>query len=161
MTPEDLLTYLASHGYQTTTITHPPLFTVADSQILRDKLPGAHCKNLFLKDERGALFLLIALQDTTITMNQLHKRIGSKRLSFGKPDLLMDVLGVTPGSVSPFALIHDTNRLITVLLDKAMLAYEQLNYHPLNNSMTTTISRQDLLHFLDKQGYQPQIIALE
>ena len=159
-TPETLLAMLASLGIKTTTVSHPALFTVEDSQRLRGEIPGGHCKNLFLKDEKGVLFLLVALEDAAIALNQLHKRIGSKRLSFGKPDLLMEMLGVTPGSVSPFALINDTGRQITVLLDRAMLAHDQLSYHPLVNTMTTTITRHDLLRFLATLGYEPRIVDL-
>ncbi len=159
-TPEDLLAELARQGITTTTVTHPALFTVEDSQRLRGNIPGGHCKNLFLKDEKGALFLLVALEDAVITLNQLHKRVGCKRLSFGKPDLLMAVLGVTPGSVSPFALINDHERRVTVLLDAGMLTHEQLSYHPLTNTMTTTLTRVDLMVFLNRLGYQPRTIDL-
>lgn len=160
MTPESLLAELARLDINTTTITHPPLFTVEESQRLRGDIPGGHCKNLFLKDEKGSLFLLVALEDAVITLNQLHKRVGCKRLSFGRPDMLMMVLGVTPGSVSPFALINDHERRVTVLLDAAMLTYDRLSYHPLTNTMTTTIARADLLRFLSALGCRSRTIDL-
>lgn len=160
MTPDEFLAELDHLGIKTTTITHPPLFTVEDSQSLRGEIAGGHCKNLFLKDEKGALFLLVALEDAVITLNQLHKKIGCKRLSFGRPELLMEVLGIAPGSVSPFALINDKARRVTVLLDQAMLSHDKLNYHPLVNTMTTTIGREDLLKFITSLGYTPQRIDL-
>lgn len=160
LSPEDLFARLDQLGIATTTVSHPPLFTVADSHKVHREIVGGHCKNLFLKDEKGALFLLVALHDTVITLNQLHKRIGSKRLSFGKPELLMEVLGVTPGSVTPFALANDTACRVTVLLDRAMLDHEILNYHPLTNEMTTSIRRDDLQRFIEELGHVTHVIDL-
>lgn len=160
LTPDDVLAELKRLGIPFKTTTHQAVFTVEESRQLYGDIPGGHCKNLFLKDEKGALFLLVALHETMIALNQLHKKIGSKRLSFGKPELLMDILGVTPGSVSPFALLNDRQRRVTVLLDQAMLAYDQLSYHPLINTMTTTIARDDLFRFLSSLGYEPRTVDL-
>lgn len=160
LTPDELLARLAAMDIQTATVTHPPIYTVEEGREHWAHIPGAHCKNLFLKDDKGALFLLVALEDAEIRLNQLHKRIGCKRLSFGRPELLMEVLGVAPGSVTPFALVHDTARRVTVLLDAAMMRHELLNYHPLSNDRTTTIRRDDLLKFVKGLGYAPREIDL-
>ena len=160
VTPEQLLERLSALGISTHTVSHPPLFTVADSQQLRGELPGGHCKNLFLKDKKGVLWLVVCLEDAAINMKTLDKRIGSARLSFGNPDLLMEVLGIAPGSVTPFALVNDTERRVNVVLDAAMLEYDLLNYHPLTNERTTAIARDDLLAFIRACGHEPAIVAV-
>jgi Ala-tRNA(Pro) deacylase len=159
-TPEELLAYLEALGIATKTVSHVPVFTVDEGRALWATIPGGHCKNLFVKDEKGAIFLIVALEDTKIRLSQLHKRIGCRRLSFGRADLLMEVLGVAPGSVTPFALINDRARRVQVLLDRQMLAHERLNYHPLANDRTTTIRRDDLLLFLHRLGYRPRVVDL-
>jgi len=154
-TPEDLFARLESLSIQIKTHHHPPLYTVEDSRKLRGDIPGAHCKNLFLKDKKGALWLIVTLEETRIDLKSLHKRIGAARLSFGKPELLLQVLGVTPGSVSPFALINDKENRVRVVLDARMMAEEMLNYHPISNEMTSTIASADLLKFIQACGFKP------
>jgi Ala-tRNA(Pro) deacylase len=154
-TPEDLFARLESLSIRVKTHHHPPLFTVEDSQKLRGDIPGVHCKNLFLKDKKGALWLIVTLEDTPVNLKTLHKRIGAAHLSFAKPELLMQVLGVTPGSVSPFALINDTKAQVNVILDSHMMDGEILNYHPLTNEMTSTITSRDLLKFIRACGFEP------
>ena len=112
--PEQLIAYLDGLGIETTTHSHPPVFTVEEAQALRGTLPGGHCKNLFLKDKKGRLWLVVALEDSAVDLKTLDKRIGSARLSFGNGDLLREVLGVRPGSVTPFAVINDTGHRVTV-----------------------------------------------
>ncbi len=140
---------------------HPPLHTVEESRQFRGQIRGGHCKNLFLKDKKGMLWLIVCLEDTQIAMNSLHKKIGAARLSFGNPQLLFEVLGITPGSVSPFALINDHDRRVNVVLEKNMMAHTELNYHPLTNEQTITIARDDLIVFITACGHQPQIIDLD
>jgi Ala-tRNA(Pro) deacylase len=159
-TPDELLAYLAEAGIDAPTVTHPPVFSVEEGRAVWAAIPGAHCKNLFLKDEAGALFLLVALEDAEIRLNRLHRRIGARRLSFARPDLLMEVLGVPPGSVTPFALVNDAESRVTVLVDAALLEHELLNFHPLTNDRTTTIRRDDLLRFLELRGYAARPIDL-
>jgi Ala-tRNA(Pro) deacylase len=159
-TSQDLLARLAELGIETETVAHPPVFTVAESSQLESRLPGGHTKNLFLKDKKDRLFLVVALGHAGIDMKSLHKVIGSERLSFGRPELLMEVLGVSPGSVTPFALINDTARRVTVILDADMMRYERLNYHPLANTATTNIARDDLLSFIRACGHEPRILAV-
>ena len=157
-TPDDLFARLEDLGIETTTVTHPPLYTVEDSRQLRGDIPGGHCKNLFLKDKKGAIWLVVTLEDADVDMKSLHKTIGSARLSFGKPDLLMELLGVIPGGVTPFAVINDTGIRVNVVLDRTMLSHDVLNYHPLTNEATTAIRSSDLLTFIEACGHTPQIV---
>ncbi len=160
MTPDDLFARLAALGVKTTTHRHAPVFTVEDSKALRGDLPGAHCKTLFLKDKKRVLWLVVMLEDRHIPMKDLRRRIGSATLSFGKPDLLMEVLGVEPGSVTPFALVNDTGQRVNVVLDGAMMERDLLNYHPLTNRATTAITPGDLLTFIRAAGHEPAVVAL-
>jgi Ala-tRNA(Pro) deacylase len=161
-TPEDLDAFLRNIGIATRTTRHPPLFTVEDSQALRGEITGAHTKNLFLKDKKGAIFLIIAREEASIDLKNLHKIIGAAgRLSFGKPELLAETLGVTPGAVTAFGLINDREGQITAILDKDLLANDQINCHPLVNTATTTIASADLLAFVRATGHEPIIIDLE
>lgn len=159
-TREDLKERLDTLGIETTTTDHPPLYTVEDSQALRGDIPGAHSKNLFLKCKKGTLWLVVALEDADINLKRLHSKIGSGRLSFGRAELLMDVLGVPPGSVTPFSLINDPEQQVNVVLDEALMQQDVLNFHPLVNTATTTISRDGLLAFIRDCGHEPKIIAV-
>lgn len=159
-TRNDLFARLDALGIAHSTIEHPPLFTVEDSKRLRGDIPGAHTKNLFLKCKKDRLWLVVALESTDVDLKRFHHVIGSGRLSFGKPELLRESLGVEPGSVTPFALINDTETRVSVILDAAMMAHETLNFHPLANTATTTISREGLLAFLESCGHSPRIIDI-
>src|SRR5262249_8198280 len=122
------------------------------------QIQGAHTKNLFLKDKKGALYLVVALEDGAIELKSLHRQLGaSGRFSFGSADLMRETLGIEPGSVTPFAAINDTARRVTVILDAAMMAHATLNFHPLRNTMTTSIARDDLTKFLTATGHSPRI----
>jgi Ala-tRNA(Pro) deacylase len=156
----DLFARLAELGIDTETVEHPAVFTVAESSKLERELPGGHTKNLFLKDKKGRLFLVVALGRAHIDLKSLHKTLACDRLSFGKPDLLMEVLGVPAGSVTPFALINDEARRVTVILDADMMRHERLNYHPLQNTATTNIARQDLVTFIRSCGHEPRIVTV-
>ena len=160
-TPEDLMARLDELGIATETHRHPPLFTVEESKALRGALPGGHCKSLFLKDKKGALFLVVTLEDRAVDLKWLRGRLGAKTLSFGRPELLMELLGVIPGAVTPFAVINDTQGRVTVYLDHAMLECSPLNYHPLTNEATTAISPGDLTTFLEACGHAPRVIDFD
>ncbi len=140
---------------------HPPLGTVEESQQLRGEISGGHCKNLFLKDKKGKLWLVVCLEGARIDMKTLNRKIGSARLSFGRPELLYEVLGVTPGSVTPFALINDGDACVNVILDEKMMAHEKLNFHPLTNEQTITTASTDLLVFIKACGHEPCIVDIE
>lgn len=159
-TRQDLFSALAELQIETQTIDHPAVFTVAESDKVEIPLPGAHTKNLFLKDDKGALFLVIANSETRVDLKALSKRLGAGRFSFGKPELLMETLGVTPGSVTAFAVINDAGKRVTIVFDEALLADETLNCHPLENTATTNIAREDLLRFIRATGHEPRIMVL-
>lgn len=160
LTPDQLLARLAALGIAVQLHRHPPLFTVEDSKALRGTLPGGHCKNLFLKDKAGRLWLVVALEDTAIDLKALARHLGVGRLSFGRPELLLEVLGITPGAVSPFALANDTANRVTPVLDRRMLAENLLNFHPLENTATAAIATADLRRFVASLGHAPVEIDL-
>jgi len=160
-TPEDLLARLAELGVAAPTVEHPPMFTVEDSKALRGDLPGGHSKNLFVKDKKSRLFLLVLEEETAVDLKRVHERIGAQgRVSFGSADLLEEVWGVRPGSVTPFGAINDTAGRVTVVLDADMMRHDRLNFHPLVNTRTTGISPADLLKFLRASGHEPMVVAL-
>ena len=161
-TPADLFALLDRLGIAHTTVTHAPLFTVEQSRALRGTIAGAHTKNLFLKDKKGALFLVTALEDAVIELKSLHRLLeASGRFSFGSADLMRETLGIEPGSVTPFAATNDGERRVTVVLDAGLMRYETINAHPLSNTMTTSISNADLLKFLEATGHPARVVAVE
>ena len=160
-TPSDLFAFLDRLGLAHQTVTHPALFTVEQSRALRGTIPGGHTKNLFLKDKKGALFLVTALEDAVIELKSLHRRLqASGRFSFGSADLMRATLGIEPGAVTPLAAINDTDRRVSVVLDAALMQHDTINAHPLTNTMTTSIARADLLRFLEATGHPARIEAL-
>lgn len=164
-TREAFLAWLEALGIAHETREHEPLHTVEDARAARvlwgePWTQGGHCKNLFLKDKKGALFLVVTLEDRALKLNQLGKPLGAARLSFANADLLWQVLGVRPGSVTPFAAINDLSGDVTVVLDAPMLAHDRLHYHPLDNRATTAISRDGLLAVLRATGHKPIILDL-
>ena len=161
VSPADLFDALDRLGIPHPTVDHPPLFTVEQSQILRGKISGGHTKNLFLRDKKGALFLVTTLEDAAIELKSLHRRLGaSGRFSFGSADLLMETLGVVPGAVTPLAAINDTEGRVTVVLDAGLMEHAVINCHPLTNTMTTSLARADLVRFLESTGHPPRIVAV-
>lgn len=161
VTRSELMARLAQLGIATTTVEHEAVFTVAESSKLEHDIPGGHTKNLLLKDKRDRLYLVTALGSAVIDMKSLHKILGSDRLSFAKPDLLLEVMNVTPGSVTVFALINDIERRINVVLDARLMEHETINCHPLENTATTNIARDDLLRFIRACGHEPRILAVD
>jgi Ala-tRNA(Pro) deacylase len=157
-TPDQLFAFLDSLGIPHPTVTHPPLFTVEQSQSLRGTIPGGHTKNLFLRDKKQAVYLVTALEDAEIDLKGLHRLLGaSGRFSFGSSDLLLELLGVAPGSVTPFGVLNDTEARVTVVLDATLMEHAVINAHPLTNTMTTSIAREDLVKFLEATGHPPRI----
>jgi Ala-tRNA(Pro) deacylase len=160
-TPNDLFALLDRLGIAHATVRHAALFTVEQSQSLRGQIAGGHTKNLFLKDKRGALYLVSALEDATIDLKSLHRTLGaSGRFSFGSAAQMRETLGVEPGSVTPFGAINDADGRLTVVLDAAMMAEATLNFHPLVNTMTTAIGSDDLVRFLAATGHWARIEAV-
>ncbi len=160
-TEQELFDRLAELDIEYTTCRHPAVWTVEESRRLRGDMPGGHCKSLFLKDKKGVVYLVVALEDRAIDMKRLRRPIGAAPLSFARPELLMEILGVTPGAVTPFGLINDVNAAARVVLDKEMLERDPLNYHPLTNEATTAIAPGDLLKFIRGCGHEPQILDFE
>jgi Ala-tRNA(Pro) deacylase len=150
--PDDLFRYLDALDIAHSTTWHEPVFTVAESQSLRGALPGGHSKNLFLKNKKGELWLVTAAEDAAVDLKSLALTLGAGRFSFGKPELLMQHLGVEPGSVTPFALINDTDRLVTFAMDSRLAAMQPLHFHPLTNRATTALSAADFFKFLKARG---------
>jgi Uncharacterized conserved protein len=158
---EDLFAVFDSLGIPYENVWHEPVFTVAESQSLRDEIPGAHTKNLFLKDKKDNVFLVTVEENAVVDLKTIHTLIGgSGRVSFGKPELLMQLLGVIPGSVTVFAALNDTQHQVTVVLDAPLMESERINGHPLQNNATTTVSRDDLLRFLRYTGHEPLIVKV-
>ena len=157
-TRQDLFDYLDKLGISHSTHDHPPIFTVEEGAEIKASLPGGHTKNLFLKDKAGRYFLICALGDTSIRINKLHPLLGCKRLSFGKPDPLLELLGVTPGSVTLFSILNDTEHQVTLILDAALQKHDIVNFHPLLNDATTAISSADMIAFAKATGHDPVIL---
>jgi Ala-tRNA(Pro) deacylase len=159
-TRAELLAYLEGLGVATTTLDHEPVFTVAESEALYRQMPGGHTKNLFLRDAKDRLYLVVAESHTAVDLKALPKLIGSARLSFGKAELLMEVLGVTPGSVTALALINDHEQRVSVVVDERLMQYDSVNCHPLVNTATTALAREDLFRFMRSTGHAPRVLGL-
>ena len=140
------------------TVEHPPIFTVADGADIKASIPGGSTKNLFLKDKKGRYFLICAIATTQIRINRLHPILECKRLSFGKEEALYEHLGVRPGSVTLFSIINDPSHQVTLILDAALMKENCLNFHPLKNTATTGISKDDMLRFIRHMGREPIIV---
>jgi Ala-tRNA(Pro) deacylase len=154
-TEADLFALFDRLGIAHTTTRHRPVFTVEEGADLKAQMPGGHSKNLFLKDKKGAIFLLCALGDTVIDLNAVSKVLGAGRFSFGSAERLLEYLGVEPGSVTLFALINDPERRVTLVLDEGLFAHDPVNFHPLRNDATTAISPGDMLKFIRALGREP------
>jgi len=158
--PNIVFDRLEQLNIKTTTHEHPPLFTVEDSKKLRGDLPGVHCKNLFLRAKKAEMWLVVCREDLKIDLKELGQKLGGSRLSFGSSDRLLNFLGVMPGSVSPFALINDSNKAVKVVLDKDMMEGSLLNFHPLTNEKTTSIKPSDLLKYITSCGHEFEVLDL-
>jgi Ala-tRNA(Pro) deacylase len=157
-TREGLLAYLDEIGADHRTTDHPAVFRVDEGEGIKEQIPGAHTKNLFLKDAKGQLWLISAEGHATIDLKRLHNVIGSARLSFGNAELTEETLGVAPGSVTAFGLINDRERRVRFVLDRSLAEAELVNFHPLTNTATTTISREGFATFLSSLGIRPLVV---
>lgn len=157
-TPQILLAKLSQLGIQAVNHRHAPVMTVEESRALRGAIPGLHAKNLFLKDKKRGLWLVVAEESQAIDLKNLRKRLGVANLSFAKADVLMAALGVTPGAVTPFAVINDPDGLVRVVLDQTLAEAAQASFHPLDNAQNTTVSGAELLTFLDAMGHAPMVV---
>jgi|TARA_R110002072_G_scaffold12038_28_gene53098 Ala-tRNA(Pro) deacylase len=159
-TPEALLTRLSHLEITQKTLRHQAVFTVEEAKTLRANLPGGHTKNLFLRNKKGAMWLVTCLEDRQIDLKVLGEKLAAGRFSFGSAARLMQFLGVTPGAVTPFAVINDKARQVTQVLDKGLFDHQLLNFHPLDNCQTTAITAEDLLTFLAAENHAPIILDL-
>ncbi|HRK18242.1 MAG TPA: prolyl-tRNA synthetase associated domain-containing protein [Hyphomicrobiaceae bacterium] len=160
-TRAELFAYLDRLGIATTTVEHKAVFTVAESDQLHRDIPGGHTKNLFLKDAKDRLYLVVAEHHTEVALKTLHRKLGAARFSFGRAELLREVLGVEPGSVTALALLNDRAGRVSVVVDQRLMAYDQINCHPLENTATTSVGRDDLLRFMRATGHEPRVLDIE
>lgn len=160
-TDGDLFAFLDGLGISHATKTHAPVFTVAESVALRDEIPGGHTKNLFLKDKKDNYFLLTVEENATVDLKTVHSLIGAaSRVSFGKPEKLMEYLGVVPGSVTAFGVINDTGCKVKLILDEDLMRCDVINAHPLRNDATTSIAAADLLRFSEATGHEALVLKV-
>ncbi len=159
-TPEVLLAHLADLGVEVETVSHAPVFTVEEAKAVRGELTGGHTKNLFLRNKKGRMWLVVCPEDRQIDLKDLGQRLGAGRFSFGSADRLMRYLGVIPGAVTPFGVLNDHGGAVTLVLDSSLLQIEPLNFHPLDNAMTTAIAPGDLVRFLESVDHAPALIDL-
>jgi Ala-tRNA(Pro) deacylase len=161
LTSAALLARLEALDITHRTLAHAPVFTVSESRGLRADFPGGHTKNLFLRNKKGRMWLLTCLEDRRIDLKELAERLGAGRFSFASAERLMRYLGVIPGAVTPFAVINDRGGVVEMVLDAGLLEYDPLNFHPLDNAMTTAISATGLLRFLEYADHPPRMVDLD
>jgi Ala-tRNA(Pro) deacylase len=160
-TREDLFDFLDGLGIKHSTKDHAPVFTVAESVSLRDAIPGSHTKNLFVKDKKDNFFLLTVEEHAAVDLKTVHTLIGAaSKVSFGKPEKLMEYLGVIPGAVTAFGAINDTGNNVTFVLDTELMGDDIINCHPLSNDATTSIGRDDLIRFMEATGHKPLVLKV-
>ncbi len=159
-TQKELLSILEQLGIKYENHEHPAVYTVEEAALHQDGISGAHSKNLFFKDKKKNLFLVVTLADKPINIKSVAGKIGAKNMSFGKPELLAEVLGVIPGAVTPFAAVNGTGHPLKVVLDKELMRHELLNFHPLTNTATTTIKAEDLKTFLTHSQVEFEVVQL-
>ena len=150
-----LLAWMAANGVEQTTHDHAAVFRVEEGLELKAGLPGAHTKNLFLKDKKGRLWLISARQDTVIDLKTAHRAMGADRLSFGNEGLMFETLGVRPGSVTALGLINDADRRVTFVLDRRLHEAAIVNFHPLINTATTALDQAAFRRFLTLLDREP------
>jgi Ala-tRNA(Pro) deacylase len=158
--PQQLLARLDALGIAHRNHEHAAVFTVEEAKALRGELAGGHIKNLFLRNKKEEMWLVVAEEDKRIDLKALGDRLGAGKLSFGSPDRLLRYLGVLPGAVTPFGIINDKDRKVRVVLDRDLLGFNPVNAHPLVNTMTTALAPQDLVRFLAAEGHDPLVIDL-
>lgn len=156
----DLFKVFGEWGISYSNHEHEPTHRVEESKLLKHHIPGAHTKNLFLYTPKDTYFLVVMMCEERLDIKAFEKQLGEGRLSFASPRRLMERLGIMPGSVSPFCVINDPSHQVTVILDADMMTHEILNYHPLRNDMTVSISNADFRKFFERTGHKPLIMTL-
>ena len=158
---ETLTVWLTANGVDHVTHDHPAVFRVEEGLDLKADLPGAHTKNLFLKDHKGRLWLISARRDTVIDLKRAAAVMGSGRLSFGNETLMWETLGVRPGSVTALGLINDIDRRVTFVLDQRLWDADIVNFHPLTNTATTALDQTAFRRVLELLGREPVVVDFE
>lgn len=156
--PTDLFAYLDALGIAHNTHEHEAFFTVEEGRHMKESMLGGHTKNLFMKDKDGTIVLISAWADSQLKLNQLHKLIGTRRLSFASAELMVECLGVEPGSVTAFALMNDQDQRVRFIADAALMGFDTVNFHPLVNTATTAISREDFQRFVEATGHALTVV---
>ena len=161
LTEKQLFERLEALRINPRTVEHPPIMTVAEGRAFKSAMPGGHSKNLFLKDKKGALTLITAHCDTEIDLVSVGKQIGARgRLSFASAALMQEILCITPGAVTPFALLNPAAaHILNVIVDKVFFDFETVWFHPLRNTASTAISPSDLLRFVQSTGHEPKLVS--
>jgi len=160
MSEAALYTDLASLGIAHSALEHQAVFTVEESEAIHDALPGAHTKNLFLKDSGGTFFLVTVDHALRVDLKALAPVIGAKKLSFGKAEDMEALLGVTPGSVTPLAAINDRDGKVRVVLDERLVGADAVHVHPLRNTATIGIAGAELVRALTHWDHAPLIASI-
>lgn len=158
LTPVELIAMLESEGIDHHTLEHPPMRTVEDAKALRAPSEYGHTKNLFVRDRKANMWLLTLHEDRRVDMKSTAQLVGTNRFSFASAERLFHYLGVTPGAVSAFSILNDVTRRVSFFIDEALMDAPALHIHPLVNTMTTTIAREELFSFLERRGYAPQVL---
>lgn len=132
---------------------HPPTHRYDDHRDIRDNIPGIHCKSLFLTDKEN-YYMVCMRGELRLDLKCLQQNLGSGRLSFGKGEDMQGILGVAPGSCTPYALVNDTkHRIAQVILDDAFIGEENINFHPIENNQTIRVCYSDFTKWLDYTGH--------
>ncbi|MEM7688918.1 MAG: prolyl-tRNA synthetase associated domain-containing protein [Pseudomonadota bacterium] len=157
---ERLYADLTSAGIAYQVYEHAAVFTVEESAAIKTDIDCLHTKNLFLKDAGGAFFLLTVPAEARIDLKRVHPLLQCRRLSFGKPDAMEALIGVTPGSVTPLAMINAEPGAITLVLDEALAVDQPVGVHPLRNTATTVLKGTEILAAARGWGHQPRVVDL-
>lgn len=157
---EQLYADLKAAGIDYAVHEHPAVFTVEESRTIKTEIECLHTKNLFLKDAGGAFFLLTVPAEARIDLKRVHPLLRCRRLSFGKPDAMERLIGVTPGSVTPLAMINAGPGAITLVLDNELAVDQPVGVHPLRNTATLTLAGNDILALAKGWGHEPRIVDL-
>ena len=159
--PQDIYQVLDQLGIPYTRHDHEAAFTVEQADQLYGHLPGGHFKNLFLRNKKGDRhYLLVAESHKPVDLRFVRDAVGESSLSFASPERLLAHLGLTPGSVSPFGLINDAERKVSVLLDADLFSHDTLNFHPNINTATLTVPREGFQRFLEHMGHAVRVVEL-
>lgn len=158
--PETLLRQLSALGISYDLSHHEAVFTVAESRKVDKKIPGTHCRNMFIRDKKEVMFLITLAHETQVDLKKMEGVLNCGRISFGSAERLWQYLGVRPGSVCPFGVVNDTQKQVTLVLDAWMMAQERINVHPLVNTMTVGLRPGDLIKFLESIQHPFRIIDL-